>query len=449
MSQGELERFWVRRAARLARRCNTAWWLERFNLLALVGLLVFAAALLLARTWRAEWLFPPAVVAALFGLLALFALAARFLGRPRFVDAGAGLARLDDRLGLHGRLVSAGAGVGPWPPLPPPELPVRAAFFRWNLPRACGPGFAAAAVVAGAWWMPLPEESPVAPAVAPGAWEQMDQWLETLAEESVVEEDAVEEFASRVEELRDRPEEEWFGHSSLEATDTLQQALGQEIRDLAADMNDLERNLAALQAFSSRMGEEARERLARDFGEALDALGAGALPLEGGLREQLDGIDPSKLGREGLAALAPEQLEALREQLRNGAQALGSLEGLPGADPASTLSGLGEGMGFGDEGGGMPGRGGLNRGRGDAPLTFGEEVEGLGSSRLEGVANEDFSRATVGEVLGLGETERELDKTATGPVGGGAVSSLGRGGEAVSRESLLPDEQAVLKRYFK
>ena len=63
--------------------------------------------------------------------------------------------------------------------------------------------------------------------------------------------------------------------------------------------------------------------------------------------------------------------------------------------------------------------------------------------------NEDFSRATIGEVLGLGETERELDESATGPQAGGGVSSTGQGGDAVSRETLRPDEEAVLKRYFK
>jgi hypothetical protein len=47
------------------------------------------------------------------------------------------------------------------------------------------------------------------------------------------------------------------------------------------------------------------------------------------------------------------------------------------------------------------------------------------------------------------ETEREIDEAASTPVAGGAVGSVGKGGEAVSRSTLLPDEQAVLKRYFK
>src|SRR5690606_33870508 len=144
--------------------------------------------------------------------------------------------------------------------------------------------------------------------------------------------------------------------------------------------------------------------------------------------------------------LSTEQLEALQEQLRKGAGALGSMEGLP------ELAGEGQ-WGFGEEEvaglPGMEGAGGIARGRGDAPLFFGEKEHELGTSNLEGIANDDFSKATVGEVLGLGEAEREIDRTAMGPATGGAVESLGQGGEAVSRETLLPEEQAVLKRYFK
>ena len=100
-------------------------------------------------------------------------------------------------------------------------------------------------------------------------------------------------------------------------------------------------------------------------------------------------------------------------------------------------------------GGDDAGPGGVERGRGDAPLFYGDKEDDLGTSNIEGIRNDDLSRATPGEVIGLGETERELDTTPTGPQSGGSVLSTGRGGEAVSREILRPEEQAVLKRYFK
>jgi len=171
--------------------------------------------------------------------------------------------------------------------------------------------------------------------------------------------------------------------------------------------------------------------------------------------KKLQQIDPAQLGQETLANLSAEQLKSLQKSLQKGAQALGSLEGLPSVsdDPsldsfAAGESGqLGEGLGEGQ--GEAPGAGGVSRGRGDAPLSYGEKTSDLGTSTMEKISNTDFSRATPGEVLGLGETERKLDQSPVAPRAGGTLGSAGSGGEAVSREVLRPDEEAVLKRYFK
>ena len=221
MDQVVLERQWNRRAAAVARQLNLGWWLERFNQLVLVGLVLFAVALLAGRTWRADWITPETVGLGLGGLLLVLAAVAWLLGRKRFVDARKGLVRLDEKLRLN------------------------------NLQRAWLPGLSALLLVAAASWVPIPERSAAtAQVVEPSAWEQMEDWLATLEEEDLIGEEKIEELASRIEELRDQPEEEWFSHSSLEATDSLQQSLGLEIRDLAEEMKTLERNLSALQKFS-------------------------------------------------------------------------------------------------------------------------------------------------------------------------------------------------------
>jgi hypothetical protein len=446
MDQAVLERQWNRRASALARQLNLGWWLERFNQLVLVGLLLFAVALLAGRTWRADWMTTEAVAIGLGGLLAVLAAVAWLLGRKRFVNGGKGLVRLDEKLRLHNRLVSAAAKVGPWPELPPD--PLGAAGFRWNGSRAWLPGLAALLLVGLAWWVPIPERSAAtAQVVEPSAWEQMEDWLATLEAEDLIEEEKIEELASRIEELRDQPEEEWFSHSSLEATDSLQQALGLEIRDLAEEMKTLERNLSALQKFSSQMSESAKEEARKEIEEALKALDGAGLPLNEALRKQLSEVDPSQLGKETLSNLSQEQLESLQQQLQKGSGALGSMEGLPQMGEGMGM-GMGEGMGEDGEGE-MPGAGGITRGRGDAPIFFDDKADDLGTDNLERVTNDDFSKAAIGEVLGLGETEREVDESKAGAAAGGAVGSAGKGGEAVSRETLLPDEQAVLKRYFK
>lgn len=441
------ERLWTRRASSLARRVNLGWWLDRFNGLVVVSLVVFAMAILATRTYAASLLTLPLVAGSLGGVMVVLALIAWLLSRRRYIGMEEGLVRLDDRLHLHNRLSAAYHRVGPWPEQLDDRSP---AGFRWLYGRALLPVLLALALVAAAWYVPV-KKSPggeLAAPVEPGAWEQMEDWLATLEEENLIEESAIEELESRIEELRDQPEDEWFSHSSLEATDTLAETLGRQLREMASEMAALDRNIAALKGFSTEMSESARAQKLKEFQEALDALEGSGLAMNEALLKQLKEIDPASLGKETLSGLSPEQLKSLQEQLQKGSGALGSLEGLPSMSEDPSLQ-RGEGLGMGQGEGMEPGRGAIDRGRGDAPLFFGDTEDNLGTKNIENITNEDLSRASIGEVLGLGETEREIDESATGPQAGGGVNSTGQGGDAVSRETLRPDEQAVLKRYFK
>lgn len=100
-------------------------------------------------------------------------------------------------------------------------------------------------------------------------------------------------------------------------------------------------------------------------------------------------------------------------------------------------------------GGAMPGKGGITRGPGTAPITFGEE-QNLKTKNLETIqGNKDMSRAAPGEILAIGETEHDNPNQPSVRQSGGALSNSANGGDAVWRESLTPDEKALLKRYFK
>ena len=94
------------------------------------------------------------------------------------------------------------------------------------------------------------------------------------------------------------------------------------------------------------------------------------------------------------------------------------------------------------------GRGGINRGRGDAPLFFGDE-EDLKTNNIEGVKGNDLSRAVPSDVLGVGETEHDNEQKPSVRQSGGQFSGKASGGETVWREALMPEEKALLKRYFK
>ena len=81
-------------------------------------------------------------------------------------------------------------------------------------------------------------------------------------------------------------------------------------------------------------------------------------------------------------------------------------------------------------------------------MFFGDE-EDLKTNNIESVKGRDYSHAAPGDLLATGEAEHDLDKSKVGPRKAGAVESLGQGGEAIWRESLMPAEKSVLKRLYR
>ncbi|MEC5125473.1 hypothetical protein VSU19_01825 [Verrucomicrobiales bacterium BCK34] len=449
MSTCEPEQKWRSRAASVARRFNTGWWMDRFNIL-LVSICVALSVLVLS--WRTFGQLPVSWELALIilgAVLVALGIVAWTLSRRRFITSEVALVRLDDRLELRNQLISAANSRAPWPAFTEagPEMREKMGL-RWNPVATLLPGFFALLILFAAWVAPLPASVPKEPEVVaePGAWEQMEEWLAKLEEEEVIDEEGIEELEGKIEELRDQPEDEWFSHASLEATDSLQESIGKDIQEMASDMATLERDIAALETFASALSEDAKKKLLEEFDKALESLEANGMKPDEELLKQLKNLDPSQLGQESMNQLSKEQLESLQKQLGKSSEALGSMEGLPKMGDDPSIQGLSEeeklALGM------SPGSGAINRGRGDAPLYFGDK-EDLNTSNVEKVENLDLSRASLGETLGLGETEHEIDKGESGNTTGGAISSAGRGGEAVSRENLLPDEQALLRRYFK
>ena len=98
-----------------------------------------------------------------------------------------------------------------------------------------------------------------------------------------------------------------------------------------------------------------------------------------------------------------------------------------------------------------PGRGGINRGPGTAPLSL---RAGRDQSRHEEDRGAHFAarheRLAPGDVLGVSDGKHDVDKNGyKGPQKGGALQNTGDGGAAVWQNSLLPSEREALKRYFK
>lgn len=455
MSEVEKAHVWKKLARRARRKFNVGWWLNRFLPMLVAAALLGAVALVVLRTYRVE---PDAlwVAGVGAGVVALLAVVAWMLARAHFIDEAKALVRLESNMNLRNALTTAAAGVGPWPV--PPDHERRAAAnggLRWRWSALLVPLFAAVLVVAAGLLIPVEGFAKKAelPAAEPLAWEQMDNWLDIIAEQEVVDPEAIEAYREDVRELRNQPQEDWFSHSSMEAGDSLRESLGREVQKLGAEMSQAERDLNVLENFGDQISQEKRGELIEEFQSAVKGLSLGKLPLNAELMETLKGLNPSQM-KDALSQLSPEQLQQLREQLKKGAQACkecqGNGQGLPGMSDSEMLLGI---LREGREGDGYlegegPGKGGVSRGRGDAPMFYGDEQD-IDGGKIEGVTNTDLSRAAPGDVIGEGEVDHDDSKLPMKSQEAGAVSGTGKGGDAVWRESLMPDEKAVLKKYFK
>lgn len=304
---------WEAKAAKLARQVNCGWWVQAWMQIAVPSCLVLACGILLFRSQGSELALSAAALRVAVGaLVVIVSLVAWLVARRNFISREVALVRLEAKLELEGALSSALAGVGAWPAIAA-EGGAGAAGFRWRLARVVLPGLLAVLVLGGSLMVPLGSTAELTAATEePAAWGQMEDWLETLEEEEVVDPHSVDEVRARIEQLRDHPEEEWFSHSSLEAGDSLKQALGQSIESMGQGLEMAEQTLAALESAGGGAATEGlREQLAQQYQETTSRLQASSLKLDPELLAQLAKLDPSQLQQ-----LDPEALKELRERLR-------------------------------------------------------------------------------------------------------------------------------------
>ncbi len=442
-------RDWLRTARYVSYRVNTGWWIDKLTPILIITTLLSATAIICIRSFRAEDADNTLLLGSSAGAMIFLAVVtAFFLAKKRFIGEREGLVRIEDRLQINNALTSAELGVGQWPEYEKGEL--NNFGLKWNWPILLMPFAFAIAIIAGALWMPILEVNAAAklPPSEPGAWAQMEDWVDSLEEEELIEESDIEEVRERIEELRAQPENEWFSHSSMEATDTLRDSLGRDIQDLASEMGTIERDLNALQNHAPQLSKSSKEMLLKEYDDAMKNLALNSLGMNKELLNQLQNIDPKQLSQSQMGQMSKEQMDQLRKQLSKNCNKIGAMSGLPklgeNKDFEQWLAGMCDKPGSKPG----PGRGGINRGRGDAPLFFGEESD-LKTNNIAPVSNTDMSRATPGDLLAIGETTHDIKEVKSGSQEGGKVSSKGKGGEAVWRESLMPKEKSLLKRYFK
>lgn len=439
---GNLHReYWRKQANEVRLRVNLAWWLETLSAPLVVLSMVGAAVLLwvrrempAAQPWMLHVAIGSAIV--LLGLVCL-ALAAR-----KFERAEQSLVRIEAAMRLRNALSAASEGVAPWPA---PVMKIDAGL-NWQWPRLMVPLLGSLVLLAAGLWMPVAvrQTMSAAPPDQPQAWKQLSAELDHLTKEEVVDEKYLEETRKKLEELKAQEEEQWFSHSSLEATDSLKKSHRAETERVERELGRADKALGALEKNAGAGGEAEKNRLMEEFDQALQGLQNGAMKPNPQLLEQM-----RKLDLKDLANLTPEELQQLQENLRKHQQAMkngqGEGEGEDWTD--ELLAGDGEGEGDSDKPGG-PGKGGVDRGPGHAPGVLGAEKESVETGEMAALEAKDLSRASPGDLLELQDGEHEVDRSASHLSSGGDTEATGKGGDRVWRDSLDPDEQRVLKRFF-
>jgi hypothetical protein len=445
MSQEKNARFWQSATRSLARRVNLGWWMEHWLGWVLAAGLLGAVAVLVVR-----WMQPVELRWVWIAVGALMLVGAGVAGRHvsrRFENVAAARVRLEDALRLKTRLTAAEAGVGEWPqvPLEPIASPV-----RWQWQRPLGVLGISALMLGLAAWVPITPRAQAKQRVIekPSAVKEVEQWVENLKQEQAAEEKSLDEVEKKIEDMLKRPAENWYEHGSLEAADNLKDQTAEMLRQLADNLADAERAASALKAAGDAMPQEAREAVANELSKALQGLRTGGIKPNEQLLKQLQQAMGQCQG--GQCNLSKEQLEQLQKQMQANAKALAeALKNSPTLKLKECLGKcLGEGEGDGKEG---PGRGGINRGPGTAPLTLSREETNLDTKKTEALTSKlDVSRLAPGDVLGVADGAHDVDKNGyTGSQQGGALQNSGDGGAAVWQNSLLPTEREALKRYFK
>ena len=446
------QQLWIAQARRVARKVNFAWWLQGFSApLLLTGLLGTVAILLLRRhdALRPLWHYGSALAA----VLVIAALVTWWLMRRHFESPEQALVRIEASMRLRSALSAAQAGVAPWPALPA-EIH---AGIGWHWQRVVFAPLAALLLLSASFLIPIlklqanqqaPDE--------PQAWARTEAELNKLDEEKIVDEEYIEEVRKKIEDLRAEDPQDWFSHSSLEATDNMRKEHKAEKQKLARAMKQAAKALETLQK-NPQMSEPEKARLANEFDQAVESMKNGAMKPNPGLMEKLNGLNPEKLGQ-----LTPEQMQQLKQNLQQNAEKLqspGEAEGegegedwtdellADGTHPGDK-PGQGNGEGEELEGVDKPGNGSVSRGPGHDPNLLGKASKELNTGKDQALQSRDLSKALPGDLLELQDGKHDIDTSASKVSGGGDVADTGKGGDRVWKESLDPNEQKALKKFF-
>jgi len=303
--------------------------------------------------------------------------------------------------------------------------------------------------------------------------EKLAEQIETLKEENIIPEKTADEFEQALEEVKKTasgsdPVKTW------ESLDHIQQNLKKQAQDAAGFALSQTENLTKAEALSQALAETGAELDSKISADAAAELSAMVKSLADENEKLRESLDPNIFKAFEQGQLNSEQLSQLMEALKSNKLNLsGSLSklckaGLIDVNSLKMCEALGQcdanGLGkclckdanslsIGQMlsmccGGNIPGRGGVDRGRADAPMTWTEGSDEENAKFKEKILPPSSLSAlkesiTVGVSISEPVVEDGSQSTATGNLGSAAPG----GGQAVTRK-ILPRHKGAVKRYF-
>lgn len=300
---------------------------------------------------------------------------------------------------------------------------------------------------------------------------KLEEQIDVLEEESIISEEAAEELDEKLERLRDTasaydPVKTW------EALDHLQQNMKKQADRFAAASLSQTEDLARTQTLAQGLLENGADLDAGLLSDAMSELSA--MVQSNALENELfkNSLDADSLNAARQGTLSAEQLKALLKALKENkgklASSLANLRKCRLVD-AETLrlceklgtcnsSGLVAFLNENARSAGMcdavllycmnPGRGGIDRGRGDAPMTWTDGSDEENVTFKEQVLPPASLAAlkdsmVFGLSVGAPSVEENLPTSGTGALDSATAGS----GEAFSH-TILPRHRGAVKRYF-
>ena len=307
---------------------------------------------------------------------------------------------------------------------------------------------------------------------------QLEEGIDVLEEEEIIEVTQAETLEKKLEQLQ----EEATGEDPVktwEALDHIKDTLSKESMEAAQESLSETEQLTAAETLSEALrkdGAEMDAELLKEAMETLSGLVKEAAKENALLAENLPQLKENAGLKGAEISLTPEQLKAISEALRlakgdiserlaklleanlidlktlAACEKLGQCnsDGLAAflaenADSASVSDCLGGWCRSAVEG---PGRGGISRGRGDAPMTWTDGTTEEGAKfKAEALPLSDIASIEDSKMMGVSMAAPTIEKSGVPSKTGGLNGAQAGGGSSVT-QTILPRHKGAVKRYF-